>query len=325
MKGKTIHKSLQRRNIASEYIDSDSSNQSDIAKKWNDSTLEVLITTTLGLVGNENKKTQMICIVGLLYNLPSIVQAYGRIRPKERCKKSICSIYTLKKNNTRMAIEARNESMNTLDELVGSGIVSRKKESKYSNSMTTKSVHNWLFRDQGCRLVSLGKRLGVTCQKCLLCDICTGTHISESAIVKMVQSKKDMGMKQVAKQVIQSLKRICIVCKQKDCIGNCIVQSKKSFMCFHCMGNHSYKKCPKHHKEILNGKACFSCYQWNWDGTIHDFSTCSQKGGLQERLRGLVQYDFSEKSNISYRSHLSGIYCSEESFSRFLFKYKDWK
>ena len=74
MIGKKVYELLQRKDIASKYIDSDSSNQSDIAKKWNDSTLEVLITTTLGLVGNENKKTQMICIVGLLYNLPSIVQ-----------------------------------------------------------------------------------------------------------------------------------------------------------------------------------------------------------------------------------------------------------
>ena len=71
--GHTIYNLLMGKKISCKYIDSESTDQTLVASEWNNDSLKVLITTTIGLVGNESSRTQMVCIVGLLYNLPSIV------------------------------------------------------------------------------------------------------------------------------------------------------------------------------------------------------------------------------------------------------------
>ena len=79
--GLFIYNELSKGGIKSEFIHSKSDNQENVATNWSAGAIRILISKTLGLVGNESAKTQLIVIVGVLYNLLSIVQAMGRIRP----------------------------------------------------------------------------------------------------------------------------------------------------------------------------------------------------------------------------------------------------
>ena len=145
-----------------------------------------LKSTTLGLVGNECKKTQLVYMVGMMYNLPSIVQSIGRIRPSQRNNESTCSIFTSDNNSEIMRV-ARNVVNNLFCELVGCKVMSKDNKVKYFHSMSMASVNNWLFDILDCRMVSLSKQLGYEQGICELCDTCTNTNMRKSSFVKLRQ------------------------------------------------------------------------------------------------------------------------------------------
>ena len=312
------------------FIYSGSKDQDVIAQKWKENDIRVLISTTLGLVGNESINTQLVCIVGLLYNIPSIVQSMGRIRPMRRTKHSSVLIFTGRNYSSQLKCAEEN-SWKAYDELVGCNLVSKSMERDYFRSMSQLSVNNWLFNDTGCRLVSLAKRLGYQQKKCNLCDVCTNTHVKKASICKTIQSNQSNQQKNNGIRLLQRLKQKCICCNLSTCIGNCVVRGLgKGLICYHCLGRHASKNCTVY-RPILNGKACFTCYRFNYNQQcIHRYSDCAKDGEVKERLRALIQNDFLEKQkngskSLSFISHLAGIYASEETYFRFLHKYKDWK
>lgn len=328
--GSVIYDMLKRKNIRCDYINSDSVDQHAVAKRWNSNLTQVLITTTLGIVGNESSRTQMVCIVGLLYNLPSILQSYGRIRPRRRNQSSLCSIYTAKNNVARLkGIEV--DSSRNFDELVGSGIVSSSNKSKYNNSMTTKAVHDWLFKDQGCRLVNLAGRLGFRHPKCNICDMCTDTCVRVSSDLNKKKMINNNEQRKIGERILQRMKQKCLICNSAQCNGSCVVKKMQGVTCYHCLGNHVASRCKREYRNILKGKACYSCYVYNHsEDCIHNYTECSGSGGIKERFRGLIQYDYLAKRKkneiqTSFLVHLSGIFATVDSFFMFLYKYRDWK
>ena len=336
--GKDIHEQLcsKLEYECCNFIFSGSDNQDCIAKKWNENRLQILISTTVGLVGNESSKTQMVCIVGLLYNIPSIIQSMGRIRPRKRTSHSLCSIFTSDNNQWKIK-ESKDSSKAAFNELVGCKIISKDSMVRYFQSMTMASVHNWLFDDEGCRLVSLGKRMGYNVDnKCNICDKCiTGSsNVRMASLSKRKQNDIAMVKKEAGIRLLQRLKQKCICCNTSTCSGTCVVKSIQGRMvCYHCLGYHTSSSCGVY-KSILQGKACYSCYVFNYDQTAqHSFESCRKEGEIRERLRALIHYDYREKTKFrksgsqlySFNVHLSGIYASEETFFTFLYEYRDWK
>ena len=328
--GSEIFNRLKTNGIDCEFICSDSKHQSQVATKWNNDLLKILITTTLGLVGNESTRTGLVCIVGLHYNLVSIVQAYGRVRVRRRTKYSKCIIFTAENNNARLHLSKEEDSIK-LDELIGMGIVCETNRQKYKRSMTMASVEEWLMKDKGCRLVSLAARLGFKHQKCTMCDICTNSCVRVTAKKKTNQLGDSVMKRNTGIQLLNRLRQKCICCNRTDCNGTCVVMQQKGITCYHCLGSHYARQCKKGYKNILKGKACYSCYVYNYSqDCIHDHTECSGNGGIKERLRGLIQHDYLEKkkntgTTASFIIHLAGIYGSAESFFSFLYKYKNWK
>lgn len=326
-KGETIFQKLRNQNIDCSYIHSGSPNQDTVASKWNNNQLQILITTTLGLVGNESRRTQMVCIVGMHYNLPSIIQAYGRIRPKRRTTMSECLIFT-SNNNYQRLIVAKEESSNAFNLLVGSGIIGPASKDVYNKSMTMHSVNEWLFKDQGCRLVSLAGRIGFRHDKCRICDMCTNTSVNRSAMDREKRKRNVKKQREMGIQILRHLKKRCICCSSNSCAGNCVASGmQQSPACYHCLGNHTAKNCPRDYRSILNGKACFSCYVYNYsEDVVHSHNECRVEGEIQERLRGLIHYDYNDKkktnTSVDFKKHLSGIFADSETFFSFLYKYR---
>lgn len=295
--GEQIFNELKSKVDSCDFIFSGSKNQDMVARQWKNNNLKVLISTTIGLVGNESYNTQLVCIVGFLYDLPSIVQAIGRIRPNRRKKDtSSCVIFTPTNNNRQLHLQ-KQDNKSKFDMLVGAGVLSSKHKEKYMTSMTTDAVSNWLLKDVGCRFVSLANRLGFDQRKCGLCDACTETAICKLASLRNESARKSNEMKENGLQLLQRLKYKCIVCNKQECKGDCVVKSiRQNMVCYHCLGRHRSIQC-NNYKELLKGKACYSCYCYNYSGsTSHSFTTCREKGQIMERLRCIIQSKYLSKS-----------------------------
>lgn len=330
IQGHTVHDRIRRAKVECEFIYSGSEDQEVVAKRWNNDNLRVLISTTLGLVGNESTKTQYVCIVGILYNLPSVIQSIGRIRPRRRTEESLCRIFTAVNNLPKMKV-AMEESKVAFDELVCCGVLSSENKPKYFQTMTMSSVNNWLFNDKKCRLATLGWRLGYRVNKCDICDICTNSEVRQLSQAKKKHVDTSRMEKQAGVQLLGRMKVRCICCNSTSCVGSCIVKKFKGLVCYHCLGAHRSSQCTVY-KPILKGKACYACYVFNYGQEVaHNFQDCAKEGEIRERLRALIQRDYLEKRKekgkvgYNFNIHLAGIFADEEKFFRFLYKYKDWK
>lgn len=290
----------------------------------------MLISTTLGLVGNESTKTGYVCIVGMLYNLPSVIQSIGRIRPSRRSTDSLVRIYTDINNQGKIRV-AMADSRVAFDELVGSGVLSSECKVKYFHTMTMGSVSDWLSTDKGCRLVALTGRMGYSMDKCKICDICKDSEVSRLSLLKKKKMDGSRKEKEEGIQLLMRMRQKCICCNSPSCAGTCIVKGIRGLVCYHCIGPHRSNKCTVY-KPILMGKACYSCYVFNYSQeAAHRFTDCNNEGQIKERLRAVIQKDYLDKkkergaSEYSFNQHLSGIYADEGTFFKFLYKYRDWK
>lgn len=197
--------------------------------------------------------------------------------------------------------------------------------------MTAGSVHNWLFSDKGCRMVSLASRLGYQQNVCHLCDHCTDTCINIQASNRIEEIDEKRRRKEDGIQLLTRLKIKCIVCNSTSCGGNCTSMKMKRTSCFHCLENHRANDCPRDYIGVLQNKACYSCYVYNYNGVSHhDNRSCRKKGQIRERLRGLIQHHYMYKTDCrkrkkSFADFLKGIYASEDTFFEFLAIYNDWK
>lgn len=81
-----IHKALKDKEFNCGLATSDSldEDREQAANAWANGELDILTTTSLGVVGNENKNCRVILIVGLLYHLSNIIQCIGRLRSSQR-------------------------------------------------------------------------------------------------------------------------------------------------------------------------------------------------------------------------------------------------
>ena len=57
--------------------------QVSVAKEWSEGRFDMLVSTTVTLVGNENEKCHAVIVVGMLFNLFSVAQAFCRLHPKQ--------------------------------------------------------------------------------------------------------------------------------------------------------------------------------------------------------------------------------------------------
>ena len=314
-------------NISNEYIYSGSENQTRVASEWNTDKLQVLISTTIGLVGNESTKTQLVCITGLLYNIPSIVQSIGRIRPKQRNDDSLVRVFVPHTVNARLHLDKVNSEHN-FQQLCSTRIIAETNRSKYRKCMTVTSVYEWVNCDLGCRFVSLAARMGYNQDICKVCDNCRKSPANKSAILKRKEVKKYKEEKDFGLRLLHKCKSHCPCCKNTTCIGTCVVRKQKGIYCFHCLGSHVASKCPGKWKKVLEGKACYSCFRYRLsDNDNHHFSQCSKLGEIQERLRGLIHYKYFDEVGKgleqNFIQYLAGIYANESTYFKFLYQFKN--
>ena len=106
-----------------------------------------------------------------MYDIPSIVQAIGRIRPRRRNDDSLLKIFIPKNVEAKLYL-GRIECKSNFRQLVTSRVISDNKRSIYMKCMTVDSIYEWMVKDIGCRPVLLASRMGYDQIKCDVCDNC---------------------------------------------------------------------------------------------------------------------------------------------------------
>jgi AraC-like DNA-binding protein len=169
----TIYKNLCKkfdcRLVTAESTQQD---QMKIAEEWSNSSFRVLISTSIGLVGNENLNCKYIACAGYLHDNMQVIQAIGRLRPCQRTsygKIFFCVPFGLPK----FRIE---EDENHLTSLKNENLLSSENNLDFCWTMSSRGVKLWCMAairgDRGCSMKLLSKVFGRDTEDCGACQAC---------------------------------------------------------------------------------------------------------------------------------------------------------
>lgn len=153
--------------------DTPSNEQGQCAKDWSLGNCDVLLSTIVALVGNDNSACKTILIAGFLFNVSSIIQAIGRLRPVQRGKNSIVKVFRqpIRSHHRRKAKETENT---TFLELQEAGCLEANDFNHFSKIYSACGLLNFLSKTEGCFLQELSSLFGfgrTRCGRCSLCEI----------------------------------------------------------------------------------------------------------------------------------------------------------
>lgn len=292
--------------------DSTSAEQTEIAKEWSEGKFQILVSTTIALVGNENSQCHHVIMLGYMFSLMNVIQAIGRLRPAQRQGGSSFRIFVPVLGGSTFA---------TMEEKAKLGFASLRNKKLIDDDQelftrvgSMRGVYDWLVLDDRCRIQNLARRFGQDRPQCRICDVCRGKPTRTlAARAEMVVDKTN----QVSNQAVRVLKLLlekCILCNDCECNGE---KCLKNRLCFRCGQPHLSKLCKDKDtvSRVLHNKACFQCLDMGERRgyVTHDAANCP----LQRRLRRLVFSRF-EPAIKTYAVYLNSIYGNLESFYTFI-------
>lgn len=300
----------------------DREKQATIAAKWRHGDIQVLVSTTCALVGNENRNCRFIVIAGRLYNLMNVLQACGRLRPKQRTNFGrIDMLFENLTENDMKSLAERDKVQRNF--VLGKGIITLKELPPFVAVCSENGLDRWAVKDTGCRIVAMSKRFGVDeVADCKVCDQCRGMPVAMMAVAAREQVRAKTQMENKALLVLQLLKVRCIICKQVSCDGQgCIAK----FACYRCGGtDHRRKDCPNVEplRMVMESRGCYYCLDFckrrDYDHPDLEKKTIP-KCPLQLRLRRLFIAAWrKDKSGIDFAEFVGQRTSNLEKFYQFV-------
>jgi superfamily II DNA helicase RecQ len=251
------------------------------AAEWSDGSIEVLVSTTVALLGNENKNCRCVIIVGYLFDLMSLVQALGRLRPCQRTSTGSIRIL-LPKRNEDWFLRKKQDDFCRTRLLLERGLLTPN-ISTFEKIGTISSIREWAFVDEGCRIQSLTSRFGGLRDKCGVCDRCTATPITTMAAASQQLVRRDLNNLNSAVPVLKRLEEICIVCNSGGCDGEkCLGKA-----CFKCgSGSHFSSSCTFVASRIISSRGCYYCFDLycRQGYSVHTKDCCPTKRRLKRLM-----------------------------------------
>ena len=247
---------------SSRMITSDNSKeeQVSVAKEWSEGRFDMLVSTTVALVGNENVKCRSVIVVGMLFNLFSVVQAFCRLRPKQRLSGGLLAMIVPPITADMVESHVKKDTASA-NSLISRGILSEEKPPDFNKVGTLVSVCEWINEDVGCRIASLCKRFGTERSSCEVCDNCRGTATVLSSSRATSALSQETQQQNRALIVLRLMERQCIACQSPSCDGESCLQPVivGAKVCCCCGQNHWKNECDVKWSEILNGRGCYCC------------------------------------------------------------------
>ncbi len=149
-----------------------SSTKMQVAEDWRDGKVDILITSTCALMGNENRKCKHIFIVDLIYDMSNLLQAIGRLRKEQGGANSVITQFLsrTKMANAKLVEEATKAK---LDSLSNMGALRQASVDSATSILTMKGLVDFFNKD-GCLLRNLSREFGYMrdedCKRCTNCD-----------------------------------------------------------------------------------------------------------------------------------------------------------
>ena len=170
--------------------ESSSEEQFSISNSWSCGKCDVLVSTTVALVGNENSKCRTIVIAGVLHNVSSLVQAFGRLRPEQRGADSAVSIFHRPINKT--VLEDTKKIVDTsFQEMKDAGCLDDSTKKDYGNIFSYRGLQEVLLLSNGCYLKKISSFFGQDRPDCERCSLCRARLESTTSDVAIMDHDQD--------------------------------------------------------------------------------------------------------------------------------------
>jgi superfamily II DNA helicase RecQ len=162
-----------RYRVAKVTGDTASSEQFSISKCWSNGEIDILVSTSVALVGNENGKCKTVVIAGFLYNVSSLVQAFGRLRPEQRgSDATVCIFRSPFRKNERS--DARTIEKNAFEQLRTTSCLGEDVHEMYCKIFSPCGLQDIFCLKGGCYLKALSSYFGYDRTACGRCTLCKG-------------------------------------------------------------------------------------------------------------------------------------------------------
>jgi hypothetical protein len=317
---------------SSRFVSSDTSRQEvdQVASEWGKGRFNVLISTSIGLVGNENPRCRYLACAGYLYDCMQIVQAFGRLRKFMRTSHGeVLFAVPDSLSDQRLA-----EDKQRFTRLLNEKFLANDDYARFQSTMTSGGVRDWLIvaskGERDCALRLLSSLFGKNREKCGCCLFCRSipTINVQLEAARRIQCANDNG--QATERVLRRLSLVCLACCRENCRGIPILKGKGSKLlpenrgccfswsrCYGCGVSDHDRKLNCFDKSYLRNIACCEC--WVFKGvpgaSRHEMTNCGVKG----RLRRLLSHHYlTIKETRSFKQYIESIYTSSETFCEFM-------
>ena len=307
-----------------------------VAAEWGQSQFDVLISTTIALVGNENPKCRHLACAGYLFDMMQMVQFFGRLRPYMRSTTGqvlVCVPTELP--GTRKANDARRWSRLFNDQFMG-----HTDYSKYEAAMTSQGLYKWVKNAAStngscCALKNLSIAMdSKRNEDCGACNFCRSTPVVVVQAVAQNRINVANSNGTACGRVLDRLANVCFVCGKSDCSGIAFGNSQRDSNgrlivgclspqgCWTCGGtknDHKRGTCFDY-RSCMTGKACWQCWVFRDvpGGAKHDTKDCRVKWRFRRLVLDHYHKYVEPNKNVKFNVHAESIYSKKESFFEFM-------
>jgi hypothetical protein len=290
-----------------------SAEQAVVARDWSLGKFQILISTTIALVGNENSLCHHIIMLGYMFSLMAVIQAIGRLRPVQRLQGSSFRIFIPVLNAATLA-QMDEKRILGYDALRKRKLIGDDGLDLYTRVCSMRGIYDWLVLSPGCRIKNLAARYGYHRPECRFCDVCRGNPTRLLATrAKIVVAEKNTIINS-AVRVLKQLANKCLHCMDEACGGE---KCMKGLCCYRCGQPHNSRSCKDKDvaSQVLYQRACFHCFDFfgRRDYRNHECNDCP----LQRRLRRIVFAKYNPNDG-SFSQFLNQIYADQNSFYAFV-------
>jgi len=141
------------------------------AKSWSKGDHDVLVSTVVALVGNENKFCKTIVVGGFLFNVSSLVQAIGRLCPSQSGQDSIVKVFHTKFFSAD-CVTASETGGNLFREALEAGCVNDSDRDMFMAVYAPVGLQEVLLMRDGCYLQKHSSVFGFALATCTRCGLC---------------------------------------------------------------------------------------------------------------------------------------------------------
>ena len=183
-----------------------------VAAEWGQSMFRVLISTSIALVGNENPKCRHLACAGYLFDMMSMVQFLGRLRPYMRTPSG--QVFVCVPSKLPTFRQAEDQSRWTL--LVNERLMRPRDYSKFKSAMTSVGLHEWVMDSiagtSGCALKKLSTVMGnIRNDNCGACHSCRSAPIRVIQVVAQNRMEVNRDHESACQRVLQRLEQRYLV------------------------------------------------------------------------------------------------------------------